>query len=91
MTPYNFIQHQLKTNPFLRDSDAALIEALATKAVRAGATILTSLDKAAQCERTRLAIGSGDWMRSGGHTVSAWEHRQLWLNYLSALRAAELA
>lgn len=87
---YNFIAHQLATNPFLRAHDDVLIDDLAYAARDRGVTVEQALQQAARCERVRLAIGSGDWMRQGGQTVSSQQHRQLWLNYLTALRCAEI-
>lgn len=88
---YNFIDHQLNTNPFLRAHDDVLVEDKAYAARDNGVTVEQALAQAAQCERVRLAIGSGDWMRQGGQPVTALQHRQLWLNYLTALRCAEIA
>ena len=89
-TGYNFINHQLATNPFLRQHDDVLIDDRAYTARDNGVTVEQALAKAVQCERVRLAIGSGDWMRQGGGAVSEQQHRQLWLNYLTALRTAEI-
>lgn len=85
-----FVQHQLDINPFLKQHDDVLVEALASAAIKRGVTVEQALAEAARCERVRRAIGGGEWLHSGGQPVSAQQHRQLWLNYLTALRTAEL-